>query len=319
MKKNKMMRLASALLVAVLLTTSIISGTFAKYVTSDSVADSARVAKFGVVVTATGSLFDETYIVADANTPGGVESTAQGEYDADDIFRLTVESSNGDKLVAPGTKNEKGITVSVTGTPEVDVKVTLDLTVENDVFLKAGAMYPDMTTGDTTDGFIFENDYYPVEYTLTRDGKTVLNGVTIAEVKDYLEKLVAGDNDGYYDANTDLSKVIGELVLTWKWNFTLTDEEVAQINSEISTRFNKGSQEQIKMQEEFGVPSGSLKEVYQAAAVAAAAKLQDQQDTLLGDFAAGLSLDGQTYANDFTNNYNLTTGISIAITVTQVD
>ena len=46
MKKNKMMRIASALLVAVILTTCAISGTFAKYVTSTPGSDSARVAKF---------------------------------------------------------------------------------------------------------------------------------------------------------------------------------------------------------------------------------------------------------------------------------
>ena len=48
MKKNKMMRLASGLLVAVLLTTSMISGTFAKYVTTESGSDSTRVAKWDI-------------------------------------------------------------------------------------------------------------------------------------------------------------------------------------------------------------------------------------------------------------------------------
>ena len=48
-----MMRVASALLVAVLLSTCAISGTFAKYVTEGSGSDTARVAKFGVTVTAT--------------------------------------------------------------------------------------------------------------------------------------------------------------------------------------------------------------------------------------------------------------------------
>ena len=48
MKKNKMMRLASCLLVLVMLSTSMISGTFAKYVTTGSAEDTARVAKFGV-------------------------------------------------------------------------------------------------------------------------------------------------------------------------------------------------------------------------------------------------------------------------------
>ena len=47
MKKNKMMRVASALLVAVLLTTCAISGTFAKYVSQATGSDTARVAKWG--------------------------------------------------------------------------------------------------------------------------------------------------------------------------------------------------------------------------------------------------------------------------------
>ena len=47
MKKNIMMRVASALLIAVLLTTCAISGTFAKYVTTTGSSDNARVAKWG--------------------------------------------------------------------------------------------------------------------------------------------------------------------------------------------------------------------------------------------------------------------------------
>ena len=61
MRKNKMMRLASSLLVAVLITTSAISGTFAKYTTQDSASDSARVAKWGVTVMASGNLFGTMY------------------------------------------------------------------------------------------------------------------------------------------------------------------------------------------------------------------------------------------------------------------
>ena len=61
MKTNKMMRLASVLLVAVLLSTCAISGTFAKYVTTKEASDSARVAKFGVTITASGKTFAEAY------------------------------------------------------------------------------------------------------------------------------------------------------------------------------------------------------------------------------------------------------------------
>ena len=62
MKKNRMMRLASILLVCVLLTTSVISGTFAKYTTSVSSDDKARVANWGFTTTTLDfDLFDGTY------------------------------------------------------------------------------------------------------------------------------------------------------------------------------------------------------------------------------------------------------------------
>lgn len=47
MKKNRMMRLASILLVLVLMTSSVVGGTFAKYTTSAESSDTARVAYWG--------------------------------------------------------------------------------------------------------------------------------------------------------------------------------------------------------------------------------------------------------------------------------
>ena len=204
MKKNMMMRMASVLLIAVLMSTCAISGTFAKYVTSDSATDTARVAKFGVVVTAEGSLFSKTYVEqADGNVPG----------DAD----LTVRSSDEDKLVAPGTQNDEGITFEVTGTPEVSVSVSVVIENVSEVFLKANASLPDMTTGAND---IFENDvdYYPVKFTLTQDKglgvSTLVDGGKLADVETALEALSAT-----YGPNTDLAKEIGTLKLTWKWDF----------------------------------------------------------------------------------------------------
>ena len=211
MKKNKMMRIASVLLVAVILTTCAISGTFAKYVTSDNAEDNARVAKFGVTVTAAGSLYGKDYVdVATGNTPGSTN--------------LTVKSSDTEKLVAPGTKSsDAGLTFAVTGKPEV--KVQVDVVVNGstfkDVFLKAKNDLPDMTTGNTTDTFDNGDDYYPVKYTLTKT-TTGISGVTtnlvengtLSQVKTALEDLA-----GPCEANTDLSEKIGTLKLTWAWDF----------------------------------------------------------------------------------------------------
>jgi len=123
MKKNKMMRLASVLLVAVLLSTSVISGTFAKYVTTDEQFDTARVAKWGVVASVSGDLFGATYAAADENTIISYNSRNGG----------AVSSSGGedDFVVAPGTENKKGMTITVSGTPEVSAKVVLDSAEQN--------------------------------------------------------------------------------------------------------------------------------------------------------------------------------------------
>lgn len=301
MKKNKMMRIASVLLVLVLLSTSIISGTFAKYVTSGEVEDSARVAKFGVVVTGSGSLFDKTYYAATQNTP------ANGAEDTDNVT-LTVEAEQN--VVAPGTKNDDGLTLSVTGTPEVDVNVKFDFSAVEEIFLAKKAGLPNMTTADTTDKFENEEAYYPVVFyvggtlvdNLDNDllesmgfhivitGDTVwddtgLHGTYIIggnlDAVKALFNYINNDGEGVYvDANTDLATAIGSLTLTWKWDF---DDN------------GKGT--------------------------------YDKQDTLLGDLAAAklaaenydgtVTLDGVTLTEG--TDFNLTTNVSFRITVTQVD
>lgn len=204
MKKNKMMRVAGALMVVTLLTLSIVSGTFAKYVTSDSESGSARVAKFGVDVVASGTLFDKTYKAATNNGPGG-----EGAEDTNDTA-LTVESSTN--VVAPGTKNADGLALSITGTPEVDVQVAINVTVNNDVVLKANNALPDKTTGNSAT-FDNKKDYYPVVYTLKK-GTEVLKSGNLTDIKTKLESYA-----GRYDAGTNLTNTIGNLTLTWEWDF----------------------------------------------------------------------------------------------------
>lgn len=215
MKKNKTMRAAGGLLIATMLTSSIVSGTYAKYVTSDNAEDSARVAKFGVTVTASGSLFDMTYLAGEGNTPGGTTT----ETDANTTV-LTVESS--DNVVAPGTKNTDGLTFAVAGTPEVDVQLTVavDDTLE-EVFLKGGAdvEYPDMTTGADNDEFALTEDYYPVKFTLTQGTTKLVNGGKLSAVEAALEGL-----SKRYDAGTDLSAIVGTLNLTWEWAYEGNDK-----------------------------------------------------------------------------------------------
>lgn len=111
MKKNKIMRLASALLVLTLMTTCAISSTFAKYTTSASGTDSARVAKWGftpTTITLT-DLFKNTY-----------DATVQGATD----------------VIAPGTKGEAKFGFNYGGAdgidaPEVAYTFKVDTTGSN--------------------------------------------------------------------------------------------------------------------------------------------------------------------------------------------
>ena len=130
MKKNRMMRLASILLVCVLMTTSVISGTFAKYTTSVTSNDSARVAYWGFQSSNSmdlAGLFAASYSnvkaqnVKDVMAPGtqgsakfqfaydekvtvnGTETSMTGPEVAYD-FTVTVEASCDEKI-----KNNKNI------------------------------------------------------------------------------------------------------------------------------------------------------------------------------------------------------------------
>ena len=120
MKKNRMMRLASILLVCVLLSTSVISGTFAKYVSEATGVDTAVVAKWSFKVgesdiapaantTFTVDLFSTAYELEE----GKVGTTADGDVKAED------------KIIAPGTGGSFALTLK--NESEVTAKYTVTL------------------------------------------------------------------------------------------------------------------------------------------------------------------------------------------------
>lgn len=189
MKKNKMMRIASVLLVAVILSTCAISGTFAKYVTSGNGTDTARVAKFGVTVTGTADTFKETYakndnsFTLDANTVVSTED-----------------------VVAPGTSGSM-VAFTLSGTPEVAVRVTFTGTLE------LGDKWVDSNS-----------DYYcPIEVTV---GADTFKGTDYASANEF-EAAVNAKIETYkndYVAGTDLSGIGGDApAISWKWAFEGND------------------------------------------------------------------------------------------------
>lgn len=167
MKNNKMMRAASGLMIAALLTTGMISGTFAKYITQDELNDSARVAKWGVNLGISGNLYGEAYGGADNNTI--IANTANG---------ATVKSSADGNVVAPGTKNaNSGLHITLNGTPEVSTKVYGTVKTQN-IYLAKG-----------TYGVMVEANHVTAEdFAAGKDKKyyTEANG-TYAEVNSYVK------------------------------------------------------------------------------------------------------------------------------------
>lgn len=117
MKKTGFMRAALLLLVLTLITSCFVGGTFAKYTTSATGSDTARVAKFGVQITANGATFAEKYATDDAGVAGTIAESVV---------------STGENVVAPGTKGDM-VKMALSGTPEVAVRVryTAHVTVSN--------------------------------------------------------------------------------------------------------------------------------------------------------------------------------------------
>lgn len=222
MKKNKFMKLASGLLVLCLMTTCVIGATLAKYVTSNTTTDQARVAKWGVTVSASGTLFGKAYGANDAGT------------DANSITATSTNVSAGVNVVAPGTKNDEGLQLKVAGQPEVAFAVTATASGE-DIYLTAGtygvmveatgvnaatdvtklytlegSTYQKGTTYDALETYYqlldkveLEADYYPIVWKLDGAQKTM------AELVDAVEYLAAN-----YNANVSVNVTHN---ITWAW------------------------------------------------------------------------------------------------------
>lgn len=204
----KRVRVLAFLITVCMATTCLLGGTIARYQTSASIDDAATAARWGVTVSATGSLFGAKY----ANSTAGNNPT-----DSTDADEISVQSTDSVDRVAPGTKNDTGMTFTLTGTPEVDVAVSIDITAK-DVFLKAGT-YKDYTTGVEDDTFTATN-YHPIIFTLKNGAGTTLIEGELSEIVTYLETL-----EGNYNANTDLSTIgaagnhnDGTYKLTWRWD-----------------------------------------------------------------------------------------------------
>jgi hypothetical protein len=175
MKKNTMMRVASALLVAVLLTTCAISGTFAKYVTSATGSDEARVARWGF--TSDGTLaFDELFITAydSGKVSASTDVIAPGTFNSDTFsfeylngtekpevsYSFTVDTTGSE--IAANIKNNKNIVWSLDGVEFAhdDTSTSWDKLIAAIKLLSGEADgSADYTPGNLPTGFGFNNEH----------------------------------------------------------------------------------------------------------------------------------------------------------------
>ena len=121
MKKNVMMRIASVLMIAVLLTTCVISGTFAKYTASATGTASATVAKWSFNVGTTDIAASDT-----ATFAFDLFATILDANDGDDKLEgnATTDNDVAEKKIAPGTQGSFDIVL--TNTSEVTAEVAID-------------------------------------------------------------------------------------------------------------------------------------------------------------------------------------------------
>jgi len=129
MKKNKMMRIASVLLGAVLITTCVIGGTLAKYTTTITGSDTAIVANFDVSAlgeeasttteTATVNIFDESAIFHN----NGTYTSGTDDPNVDNAV------ADAPAIIAPGTWGK--FTYEITANSQVKVNYSIDYTIDN--------------------------------------------------------------------------------------------------------------------------------------------------------------------------------------------
>lgn len=269
MKKNVMMRVASIMLIMVLLTSSVISGTFAKYTTQDSGTDEARVAKWGVALQVIGNLYGDTY-------------GSDNKIVANDATGVTVQSLNAqDDVVAPGTRNDEGFNFSLQGKPEVSGLITTTIAYEN-IYLKAGtyglmvkvdpnvitaanfdefwgtglytesagtytlatSFVPDATYYTLEDEVFVAVDYYPVEYAMKSGVGTDItynNGYTAALTVDTLAEISKLICDAFGTVKTAAATVDGKTTATYTRSFNPNTDlqlDVALSNQNITWKWD---------------------------------------------------------------------------------
>jgi len=251
-KKNKVLRVASLALVLTLITTCLLANTLAKYTKTLSGYDSARVAKFDFAAAI------ETYR-EDGSTGDATDLTGAGA--EIDLFATaytskfgtpatsvtTVESGNGDKVVAPGVYGAFEFTM--TGESEVATRLTLTIketdASDADTTIPLFYCYDSMyyanaaaivqygaKLGITDDIYInISNSDTSPNYTQITAAKYGGNFTDLAAAVAANAATALGSTNGIIPPNTDLSDFYP--AVDWYWPF-----EVVEVGDATSTDYD---------------------------------------------------------------------------------
>lgn len=184
MKKNTMMKIASVLMIAVLLTTCVISGTFAKYTTQVGSDDAARVAKWGFNTASIN--FEDLFASSYNNVAAGDNTLA---------------------IIAPGTSGSVAFEFDNTTTaPEVAYTFKVD------------------TTGSACATNIQNNTNITWALAKTSEKNDAVYGTWEKLIADIEALSGEADGEKAYAANEIPAMVDTEYTILWKWNFSNTDD-----------------------------------------------------------------------------------------------
>ena len=184
MKKNIAMRIAAFLFILTMISTCAFATTFAKYTSTGKATDTARVAKWGVEIT--------------ADTTNGMFSKTEGSEGS-----LSVSAET--KVVAPGTSGELA-GFKIKGQPEVAVKVTYAADIE-----LVGWM-------------IGSDIYCPIAITVGQTEYTINENELLDEFELRIEGLIAAAFTAEYAAGEDLSQVAVDPSISWSWAYSTSVE-----------------------------------------------------------------------------------------------
>lgn len=210
MKKNRTLRVSALLLALTLITTCFVGGTFAKYTSSVTTSDTAKVAKWQIKVNGTDVTVTDPQVTFDL-----FQDTV---LDSDDTNAET-DVKQGNTLIAPGTAGH--FDIKVENLSEVNAKFTIAFTEE-------------VTGNGGTD--------LPLEYQIVAKGASVADGAwkgDIAQLNTAVDSIAmeSGTNeytvhwrwnfaDGTNDVNDTKLGVAAQGEVSVKVTATITVDQV---------------------------------------------------------------------------------------------